>query len=718
VSVQQRHGFRKFVGWMIVLGVIVVGAGPPALAYAAQSIVALPPIPPNPQDSIVYASDRTTVIGVIPASENRHDLDPKTEIPMVMKQAIIASEDKDFYAENGVSYTGMYRSFLTIAKSLTHGSLQLASGSTLEQQYAKNALLTLDQTGGRKFKDMGMAQHLDREYTKDQVLGLYLNTVFFCRNAYGIDAAARAYFGHGATKLSVAEAATLAAMVQQPCNYAMAKYAPNLLRRRNSHVLATMQELGNIAPEEAALVAKQPLGFIKEKAAAKASMPLEPYITDLVRQYLVKTRGEAAVAQGGFRIYTTINWKLQQAAKRSLVSNLSSPKLVAAMAVISPKTGAVVALANSTSHAKLQFDIAVQGTRQVGSAMKPFVLADAISKGVSTDAVLPAPAYALIGGTKVYNDDRTAHGYLDMTRALATSNNPWHMQLINGTQADPGSPSNTFPIPNDPVSPQSVADLAHKLGIDDTLYGTAELMSGDAPPHLDAVPELALGTSSITPLQMASAYGTWANNGNHAESFIVSSITAADGTVLYQHQVQTTPVMDAEATAQLTKVMQSVIHSPSGTANRADFGRPAAGKTGTTLFDAWFAGYTPDYVAAAWTGYLDNRNLTVSGRQVFGGSSAAIMWRDFMEVAHRNIAVHYFSAPSSNGTNMLAPPPPAPTTPADTPTPDQPPDTITTPDPTVTAEPTTVPPETTPTQEPGNQAPPSETPLPTSTVTD
>ena len=659
---------RLTAAFLVVI-VLVVGGPIAGSWYLKQQAgrIALPPLPVSANSVVLDSAGK--VLGVIPATNSRVTLAPD-KMPALLKMAHLAAEDRDYFVHGPISQIDMLRAF--VADLRQHAFVQ--GGSTITQQYVKNAYLSQQKTVARKLDDVLYAYRAEQQFGKDTILANYLNTNYYGRGAYGIQSAARAWFGVSASQISdsnnprdVARAAFLAALVQQPSYFA--EFAPGhpdqllhlqQLNARVRYVLDGLLAVKGLAahhmtPVSASVIAaaKQllPLSITNTASIASQGHSADPQLVSYVQAWLVawqeqlaqqnglsaqqgQNNANALLAQGGLHIQTTISHNLQTTLDQAVADRLPGNGLSSGIVILDPVTGAVRAMYSGTNSVQSSFNNALYGRRQVGSAMKPVVLADAVSHGISAKSVFAAPAYIQLpnadgSSTKIWSDDHAAgpNCRYSLADALAVSNNPVYEELITGKMADCGDPAKLSDItPNYPVSPSSVAALAHKMGADDSLVPGAT-----NPARIDAVPSLALGTSSLTPLKMAVIGATLDNGGLHVAPVLVQKVTSSDGTTLYQHQTQSNRVLDTNTATIVNQAMVGVFTHGTAAGARVP-GHPLAGKTGTTDTDAWMLAYSPvdlsgkvpAYVCSAWAGYPKGQTTNGSNGGLWGADVARV----------------------------------------------------------------------------------------------
>ena len=612
----DRSRLKRILRWALWFAVpllAVLAGSLVGLVYAFAKVPVLDQVPAA--QTTVFLDRKGAEIGTLSPNENRRIV-PFAQIPDVMKHAVLAAEDRDFYKHGAISYRGMLRA--TLANVRNAGVSQ--GGSTITQQYVKNAYPSVGRSRNlfRKLKEAVIAVKLEKKYSKDQILGFYLNTVYFGKGAYGVDAASRAFFNRPARKLTLSQAALLAATIRAPEFYSKQQNATSAKARRN-FVLQVMLDRQWITEKQATAAMKAP---VKENWSAPSTgiaKSKAPYFLEMVRQYLEHKYGLARMEQGGFRVQTTIDLGMQRDAEEAVKSTLDhtgDPK--AALVALDPKTGAVRALYGGRDFVKEPLNYAT-AMRQAGSTMKPFVLEEALQEGYSVNSVFPGPNKLEIQGHEYSNFGTESFGDITLMDATRHSVNTVYVKLI------------------EKLGPQRVAELAHRTGLDDLIDRTDK--SSERKPRLEPVIPLALGASDVSTLQLASAYGTWANQGVHHEAYMVERVTDSTGRVLERHRDAGRQIIDPNLANTITLALRGVVEGGTGTAARLP-DRMVAGKTGTTndSVDARFVGYDSNLVTSVWMGYENRKTRrplrNVHGiREVSGGSLPATIWRLFMRAA-------------------------------------------------------------------------------------
>ncbi|MFQ5626289.1 MAG: transglycosylase domain-containing protein, partial [Methyloligellaceae bacterium] len=511
-------------------------------------------------------------------------------MPRYLINAVLATEDRRFRMHFGVDPVGLIRA---MAKNVQAGAV-VEGGSTITQQLAKNLFLSPERTIARKFQEVVLAIWLEMHLSKNEILELYLNRVYFGAGAYGVEAAARRYFGKSARQVSVAEAALLAGLLKAPSRYAPTNN-PRRAEERASIVLANMVSAKLLSPARAMAAISQPA-----KLRNPQGLTGYEYAADWVTEILLRRLGEW---ESDVIVELTIDPVLQRKAQAlvntAMTAHGPGRKAGQAAALVLGVDGAVKALVGGKSYKESQFNRAVKAHRQPGSAFKPFVFLAALESGLTPDSMIEDGPININGWRpKNYGDEY--HGAITMREALAQSVNTAAVRLTME------------------AGRWRVARTARRLGIESDIHDN---------------PSLALGTSEVTLLELVSAYVPFANGGYSAVPYIIKRIRTTKGKTVYQRRTLGRPrVVALSYIDAMNGMMREVMVS--GTGKRAALpGRPAAGKTGTTqnFRDAWFVGYTASYVAGVWVGNDDGTPM----KRVTGGSLPAQIWKSIMAQAHR-----------------------------------------------------------------------------------
>ena len=605
----------------VMAAVAVIGL---ALSGCSLRPVDLDSARPLALRSTVRASDGSVLTRFYKENRTLVELD---DVPRVLIDAVLAAEDARFFDHPGFDVRAMARAALV---NLSEGET-VQGGSTITQQYVKNTFFRRPtRTLERKARELRLAVEVERQYSKREILERYLNTVYFGDGAYGVEAAAERYFGHDAARLDLSEAALLAAVIRAPSLYDPRSHERKALARRN-YVLQRMLHLGMLAPERARAALRRPSGVI---ASAPPPSARFPYFVEAARQEILRDgrlgRSEderaRALYEGGLTVQTTLDPVLQKAAERAVSDVLDEPgDPSAALIALEPDTGRIVAMVGGRDWSRSQVNLALGrrgggSGRQPGSSFKPFAAAAALEAGIPFDARYESsPASFTFDDGSTWsptNSEGSASGLMPLDEAMVHS--------VNGVYAR----------------------LAMQLG-PAAIASQAELMGVRA--RLPSYPSIVLGTSQVSVLDMAAAYATLANGGTAIEPTTIERVRTADGAVWGPDQRVTAGAVSPGNAYLVTRVLEQVIERGTGVA--AAFGRPAAGKTGTTneYVDAWFAGYTPDLVAVVWVGYPEGSipMTDVHGLRVSGGTFPALIWRQFMAAAHAGIPPRPFRIPRS-----------------------------------------------------------------------
>jgi penicillin-binding protein 1A len=621
---QKRRRIRKLRLLVLTLALFILALSSFTFGLVTAIAGEIPKLDPSRQNrevnTRIYDSTGKRILAVLRGNENRV-LVEYGDIAPVMKQAIVAVEDRRFFEHRGVDMRAIGRAVW--ADVSEKGVVQ--GGSTITQQFIKNTYVKNQRSIGRKLREAALAWQLEQQWSKKKILTAYLNTIYFGNGAYGIDQAALTYFGHHAKRLNLAESALLAGLPADPSRYDPATN-PRAARARRETVLKTMLELGSISERQFQAANRAPLP--KDIRSPDTRGP-GGYFTNYVIQQLVdkyKTRG---VYGGGLTVKTTLDLELQKIGHRAIarwLKNENGP--AAALVAVDPRDGAVKAMIGGSNFRESQFNLAVQGERQAGSAFKPFVLAAALEEGVSTTTEFTSKPIAIPLGDKLWSVTNYEDAYLgptDLETATIQSDNSVYAQLTAL------------------VGPRNVRRMAQRLGVKSDLNDYFAI---------------GLGAEAVNPLEMARAFSTFANAGRRVDGSIFGNrpraivSVAKEGERPKSNKVVQKPALPEEKAKLINQILQRVVTS--GTGRKAALSdRPAAGKTGTTenYGDAWFVGYTPQLAVAVWVGYANNLTPMLTeydGEAVAGGTFPALIWKSFMEPAldHLKHDPGYFDSPS------------------------------------------------------------------------
>ena len=587
------------------------------LANALYDRTKIPPAPHLPRTTFLY--DRTGhLLMTLHGAVDRTPI-PFSEMPKVLRRAVIAAEDADFYREGGVNIRSIFRAALI---NLRHHEI-LQGGSTITQQYVKDVYTGDKRTVARKIREAIIAQKLSHIYTKSQILQRYLNEVYLGHGTYGVEAAAQRYFGIHAGKLDLLQSATLAGIIAAPSEFDPITNREDAKGRRN-YVLYRMAHLGMISKHKAHRLAHKPV------ATASQTTPQVPgrYFLSYVKKALEHQFGTKRTFEGGLRVQTTLDVPLQRAARVAVNDHLhgrGDPS--AAVVAIDPQTGQVLAMIGGRNQDKTKFNLATQAHRQAGSAFKAFTLATALEQGYSLQSVWKGPPSLLISDPRCFTPDPKTNIPGPWNVSNYADESAGTMSLLNATANSVNTIYSQVALS---LGPDKVAEMARRMGIRSPLQ---------------PVCSITLGTQPVTPLDMATGYSTLAARGVRHAPTGIDLVRSSSDKVVDNPGTRGTQVIDPSVADLETYALQGVIQHGTGTA--AAIGRPAAGKTGTAqnFHDAWFCGYVPQLVACVWVGYPQGEigMYNVEGfPEVFGGSIPALIWHDFMTKAVANLPVEGF----------------------------------------------------------------------------
>jgi penicillin-binding protein 1A len=614
VSKKPRRRIRKLRLFGLLLILFVLGSLSFTFGLVTSIASEVPSLDParlqqREVDGYVYDSKGERVLSVLRGSQSRI-LVPSDQIAPLMKQAIVAIEDKRFYEHRGVDVHGIMRAVWQDVRN----KRVVEGGSTITQQFVKNTYVKSQRSISRKLKEAALAWQLEQRWSKDRILTAYLNTIYFGNGAYGVQQAALTYFHHpaDAEHLGLAEAALLAGIPSDPARYDPVTN-PKAARARRDIVLRQMLDQGDITYGDYANATRARLPRPDDVRLSDTEGPA-PYFTNYVKQQLIDRYGSGRVFGGGLRVKTTIDLNIQRFARQAITKWLTNPNgPSAALVAVDPRDGSVLAMIGGNNYRKSQFNLAVQGERQPGSSFKPFVLATALRDGISPDSEFESGPVQIPLGDKVWsvrNYENSDLGRISLATATEFSDNTVYAQL---TQL---------------VGPRAIVRTAKRLGI------TSPLRSYFA---------IGLGAEAVNPLEMARAFSAFAYRGRRIDGSAfgnrpraVSIVRNETGRIVDNNLPVGRPVLTENTAALVTSLLQNVVTGGTGKQAQLADGRQVAGKTGTTenYGDAWFVGYTPQLVTAVWVGYPNTLRPMLTeyhGKAVAGGTFPALIWKSFME---------------------------------------------------------------------------------------
>jgi penicillin-binding protein 2D len=558
---------KKTMSLMLTLLLIGTAAGVLTMLYLRSQ--ALPAVIVTQNSQIFDMQGK--VIDTFHSGQNREVISLSDMSPYLV-QAVLSVEDRNFYNHLGIDPKGLARAAIQDIKTMSMEQ----GASTLTQQLARNLYLSHDRTWSRKIKEAFYAVHLEMRLTKEEILEQYLNQIYFGDSTYGVQAAARMFYGKDAKDLTLAESALMAG-VPKGARYYSPYWNMQNAKDRQKLILSAMVQEGYITQEAADAAHQEELAIVPKKATAASEAP---YFQEYVKNTVIDKLGitEEEFEAGGFRIYTTLDLRAQKIAEEAIAKEIpAESELQAALIAIDPRNGYIKAMVGGRDYKENQFNRVFATTRQPGSAFKPIVYLTALSENFSplTKYKSEPTVFTYDQGRQTYSPSNYDNTYdntdIDLRRAIMKSDNIYAVHTIMD------------------VGPEKTVEMARRMGITSSLK---------------PLPSLALGTSPVSPFEMASAYGVLANQGIRTEPMAVIRVEDHAGKLLYEAEPVETPVIHPAYTYVLTSLMQSVFEE-GGTGFRVSdlMKRPVAGKTGTTNYDAWMVGYTPELSTAVWVGY-------------------------------------------------------------------------------------------------------------------
>lgn len=606
----HRHSRTHIVGFGAagLLGFIALAVI--ALAFSVGSIVEgwLQDLPDFDSPDAYLVSEPTTVYdtdGNVIAefmAENRRNVTLDEISPYVLT-GTVDTEDIRFYQHNGVDPQGIARAALVTLLGGSEGA------STIDQQLVRNTVLSdeqFDRTIKRKVREAYIAVEMEKKYSKDQILNMYLNTIYYGNGAYGIEAAAKTYFDTSAKDLTLAQAALLVGIPNSPTMYDPTQNPDASVQRRNL-VLKRMLDAGDISQEEYDEACNTPLQ-LNPGSNTMSNTGVYPYWTQYIKEVLSEDFSSDTVMKGGLKVYTTLDPDAQQEAQKAVADRLAyigREGLESALVAVDPSTGYIKAMVGGSDFSKNQVNLATQGMRQPGSSFKAFTLVAAIRDGMDPDVYLNCNSPLKVSSNwTVKNYGGTSYGTITLRRATELSSNTGYVQVAQA------------------VGGESIVKTAKDMGITEDL------------PAYDSI---TLGTIPIPVIQMAEAYSTLASGGVHRDAVAITKIEDRNGNQVYEHKDTPTQALDPAVAAAATDVLEGVVTSGSGTAKVvSSYGidQPIAGKTGTTEYadNLWFCGYTPQIAVAVWTGYPDSsKTVVIDGSDGHPSNSSCPIFGQFVK---------------------------------------------------------------------------------------
>ena len=622
---KEKSSTVKKIFLFLFIIVFIAGAGAAAGFFLSVSS-GLPDISANiaPDASSRIYDAKGRLITTVHAEENRLPVSID-EVPANLQNAFIAVEDNRFYEHHGVDPLGIIRA---VFRNIISGNATAQGGSTITQQLARNAFLSQEQTLKRKLLEAFLALKIERQYTKKEILEMYMNQIYFGQGCYGIQTASKVYFGKDVKDLSLAQCALIAGLPNSP-NYYSPFHSVEAAKQRQSIVLDQMVKYGYITESEAA-AAKEADIHLARPQEQRGTDSVASYFVNYVIHLISEKYDSDAIYKEGLQIYTTLDLDLQKEAEAALKKNL--PDAYTDDNNLTQPQGALVSIEVGTGYVRAMvggrgqdhFNRAVQMTRQPGSAFKPFVYLTAFANKVTPFDILSNTAKDFGGGWTPKNYGGTSGGSVTVMEALVKSMNIPTVHLA------------------DQVGIEKIIRTAKNVGI-------STLVTGGE--YSDTNLAAALGglTYGVSVWDMAKAYSVFANGGKLVEPTVIMKVVDRNGKVIEDHSGarESTQAVDEASAWTLTSVLEEVISR--GTGGNAYIGRPSAGKTGTTddEHDAWFVGYTPDLSTAVWVGDDTSTNAGYTG-----GTIPAAIWRDYMYEAESDYTVKNFEIPASVRSSM------------------------------------------------------------------
>lgn len=619
MEVMTNHGFRKTIKYLRAFIIIsLIGFGCMLIVFLGilgyAKILGAPPLA-VPQSTLFFANDGT-LIGESNSGQKRYWV-PLEEISPYLINATISIEDKNFYDHNGFDYKRIAGAILADIKA----GAKVQGASTITQQYARNLFLEHDKTWSRKLHEAFYAIRIEMNYSKEEILEGYLNTIYYGNGAYGIQAASQFYYGKNASELSLAESAMLAGVPKGPSYYSPLESLENATKRQGI-ILNAMAENGYIKKETAQKAKETPLTFVGEHPHKRVEAA--PYFQDAVKNALKNQLklDDRTIALGGLKVYTTLDLKQQQEAEKQIQETIASEsEIQVGLIAMDPKNGYVKAMVGGRNYEQSPFNRAVQAVRQPGSTIKPILYYAALSQGFTPSSTMRSEltTFKLDDGQTEYSphnfNNKYADGEITLAQALAVSDNIYAVK------------THLF------MGAETLINNVKKFGIST---------------KMDKVPSLALGTSGVRVIDMANAYSIFANGGKKVTPTLITRVEDYNGDVIFESNQEAEKILDPAKAFVMTQMMTGMFDKKlngyakvTGNSLIDEITRPYAGKSGSTETDSWMIGFTPQLVTAVWAGHDVGKPITLTAEK----SYAKKIWVKYMEEALKGKPVKAFTPP-------------------------------------------------------------------------
>ncbi|WP_045515962.1 transglycosylase domain-containing protein [Neobacillus niacini] len=619
MELMTNHGFRKTIKYLRAFIIIsLIGFGCMLIVFLGilgyAKILGAPPLA-VPQSTLFFANDGT-LIGESNSGQKRYWV-PLEEISPDLINATISIEDRNFYEHNGFDYKRIAGAILADIKA----GAKVQGASTITQQYARNLFLEHDKTWTRKLHEAFYAIRIEMNYSKEEILEGYLNTIYYGNGAYGVQAASQFYYGKNASELSLAESSMLAGVPKGPSYYSPLESLENATKRQKI-ILNTMVENGYIKKETAQKTKEAPLTFVGENPHKRVEAA--PYFQDAVKNALKNQLklDERTIALGGLKVYTTLDLKQQQAAEKQIQETVASgSEIQVGLIAMDPKNGYVKAMVGGRDYEQSPFNRAVQAIRQPGSTIKPILYYAALSQGFTPSSTMRSEktTFKFDDGRTQYSphnfNNKYADGEITLAQALAVSDNIYAVKthLFMGVE--------------------TLMNTVKKFGITT---------------KMDNVPSLALGTSGVRLIDMANAYSQFANGGKKVTPTLITKVEDYNGNVIFESNNEAEKVLDPAKAFVMTQMMTGMFDKKlngyakvTGNSLIDEITRPYAGKSGSTETDSWMIGFAPQLVTAVWAGHDVGKPITLTAEKGY----AKKIWAKFMEESLKGKPVKAFTPP-------------------------------------------------------------------------